>query len=227
MQADNKKSRRRGTETSASRTALIDAAEQLIFEDGYAAVSTRRLASRAGLKPQLVHYYFPTMDDLFVALVRRGGDRALESMAKALASPQPLRAVMNVGSDTRTARMAVEMMALAHHRKAIRTEVKRYTEQLRIVQSAALARQFELRGGDMGIEPVTAVTLTAAAANMLSMEASLGISLGHAETRAFIEKRLSTAEYDVRTAKTPSRVPGRAVSKAVPRAAPGTRAKKR
>jgi AcrR family transcriptional regulator len=227
MQADNKKGRRRGAETSATRSALIDAAEQLIFEDGYAAVSTRRLASRAGLKPQLVHYYFPTMDDLFVALVRRGGDRALESMAKALASPQPLRAVMNVGSDLRTARMSVEMMALAHHRKAIRTEVKRYTEQLRIVQSAALSRQFELHGGDMGIEAVTAVTLTAAAANMLSMEASLGISLGHAETRAFIEKRLNNAEFDERTVAAPPKVASKVPRRAVTRTVHRTRARKR
>ena len=42
----------------------MDAAEQLLLEEGYAAVTSRRVGARAGLKPQLVHYYFRTMDDL-------------------------------------------------------------------------------------------------------------------------------------------------------------------
>jgi TetR/AcrR family transcriptional regulator len=196
MNADTKKDRRRGTETSATRTALLDAAEQLICEEGYASVSARRLASKAGLKPQLVHYYFRTMDDLFVAVVRRGGDRALEHLAKALASSQPLRAVWNVGNDQKTARLSVEFLALANHRKAIRAEVKRYAEQMRIVQAAALTRQFEA-GADLGVAPLTAVVLTVAAANLLFLESALGISLGHGETQAFIERSLQKIERNV------------------------------
>ena len=53
------------------RGALLDAAEQLMLEEGYAAVTSRRVAAQAGLKPQLVHYYFRTMDDLFLAVFRR------------------------------------------------------------------------------------------------------------------------------------------------------------
>ena len=60
--------RRFGLENSKTRTHLLDAAEQLMREEGYAAVTSRRVAAKAGLKPQLVHYYFRTMDDLFIAL---------------------------------------------------------------------------------------------------------------------------------------------------------------
>ncbi|EUA30299.1 bacterial regulatory s, tetR family protein [Mycobacterium xenopi 4042] len=57
---------------------LLDAAEQLMLEEGYAAVTSRRVAQKAALKPQLVHYYFRTMDDLFLAAFRR---RAEEGFA--------------------------------------------------------------------------------------------------------------------------------------------------
>ena len=216
MNADTKKDRRRGTETSATRTALLDAAEQLMCEEGYAAVSARRLASKAGLKPQLVHYYFRTMDDLFVALVRRGGDRSLERLAEALASSQPLRAVWNAGNDQRMTRLSVEFLALANNRKAIRAEVKRYAEQMRLVQAAALTRQLELQGSDLGIAPLTAVVLTVAASNLLFLESALGISLGHRETQEFIERGLQKIER--RTG--PSRSSGMTEASGAPSPAP-------
>jgi DNA-binding transcriptional regulator YbjK len=46
-------SRRLGAEDSATRTALLDAAQHPLLEEGYAAVTSRRVAARAGLKPQL------------------------------------------------------------------------------------------------------------------------------------------------------------------------------
>ena len=55
--------RRIGSEDSKTRSALLDAAQALMLEEGYAAVTSRRVAARADLKPQLVHYYFRTMDE--------------------------------------------------------------------------------------------------------------------------------------------------------------------
>ena len=50
-----------------------------MIEEGYAAVTSRRLANKAGLKPQLVHYYFRTMEELFLEVFRR---RAEEGSAR-------------------------------------------------------------------------------------------------------------------------------------------------
>lgn len=194
MASDTKQGRRRGTETSATRTALLDAAETMLCEEGYAAVSARRLASRAGLKPQLVHYYFRTMDELFVAVIRRGGDRILAELAKALASHQPLRAIWKVGNKAQTARLSVEFMALANHRRTVRAEVKRYAEQIRMLQADALSRREQVVGAERNATPLTAVVLTTAAANLLFLESSMGISLGHRETLAFIEAHLKSLE---------------------------------
>src|SRR6476659_6415293 len=55
----------------ATREALIEATAQIMVDEGYAAATSRRVAAKAGVKAALVHYYFPSMDDLFVAVQRR------------------------------------------------------------------------------------------------------------------------------------------------------------
>ena len=77
--------RRIGAPDAKNRGLLLDAAEQLMIEEGYAAVTSRRLANKAGLKPQLVHYYFRTMEELFLEVFRRRGEEALEVHAQAAA----------------------------------------------------------------------------------------------------------------------------------------------
>ena len=85
--------RRIGAPDAKNRTVLLDAAERLMLEEGYAAVTSRRVAEKAGLKPQLVHYYFRTMGDLYLAVFRRRAEQGLAAQAQALNSPQPLWAL--------------------------------------------------------------------------------------------------------------------------------------
>jgi AcrR family transcriptional regulator len=182
--------RRIGAESSATRTILIDAAEQLMLEDGYAAVTSRRVAAKAGLKPQLVHYYFRTMDDLVVAVIRRSGELNLDRMAQARALGHPLQAVWTLTRDSKTAALSMEFLALANHRKAVRDEVKRYAEQTRLVQTAALTRYFERNGLTPKVPPITATLAMTGILQLLVLEAEHGISLGHAETEACLEEYL-------------------------------------
>ena len=77
--------RRIGAPDAKNRGLLLDAAEQLMIEEGYAAVTSRRLASKAGLKPQLVHYYFRTMEELFLEVFRRRAEEGLEVQAASAA----------------------------------------------------------------------------------------------------------------------------------------------
>ena len=82
--------RRIGAPEAKNRVVLLDAAEQLLLEEGYASVTSRRVAEKAGLKPQLVHYYFRTMEDLFLAVFHRRAEEGLAVLTTALQSPQPL-----------------------------------------------------------------------------------------------------------------------------------------
>ena len=107
---------------SAARAALLDAAGSLMLEEGYAAVTSRRVAARAELKPQLVHYYFRAMDDLFIEVFRRRAEQDLPRFEQAIAEDGSLRNLWRLNADPRGARFTIEFMALANHRKAIRAE---------------------------------------------------------------------------------------------------------
>ena len=133
--------RRIGAEDSKTRAQLLDAAERLLLEEGYAAVTSRRVAAKAGLKPQLVHYYFRTMDDLFLEVFRRRADENLARFERAAAGDRSLRALWQVNADPRGAAFMIEFVALANHRKAIRAEIAAYAERWRATQLDALARR--------------------------------------------------------------------------------------
>jgi len=132
-------SRRLGAADSQTRARLLDAAERLLLEDGYAAVTSRRVGAAAGLKPQLVHYYFQTMDDLFVEVFRRRADESLEHFARAVAADPSLHTLWRLNADPRGAALMIEFAALANHRKSIRAEIARYAERSRAAQLDALA----------------------------------------------------------------------------------------
>ncbi|WP_282786133.1 helix-turn-helix domain-containing protein, partial [Nocardia sp. CC201C] len=49
-----------------TRARLMTAAVELIVERGWGAVTTRMVADRAGVRPGLVHYHFPSVTDLLI-----------------------------------------------------------------------------------------------------------------------------------------------------------------
>ena len=57
--------------------AFLDAAERLLIGLGYAGISTRRLAEEAGANHGLVHYYFGSMENLFVRVLERFTERLI------------------------------------------------------------------------------------------------------------------------------------------------------
>jgi len=110
-----------------------------MLKDGYAAISSRSVAAAVGIQPPLVHYHFPTIDDLFVAVLRRRAERIVERMAEALASAEPLRAWWELASDPRGTSLFVELLAAANHRPALKAEVAAVARQVRAMQMDRLA----------------------------------------------------------------------------------------
>lgn len=187
--------RRLGQVQSKTRGLLLDAAEQLMDEEGYAAVTSRRLAGKAGLKPQLVHYYFRTMDDLFLAVFRRRTEENLERYVAALRSDQPLRAMWEIGRDSRGMSMLHEFSALANHRKALAVEIARHGERVRELQAQAINRALEARGLDpRAVSPPALAVLISAVSLFLAMEEKVGLSAGHAEVEALVHQWLLSFE---------------------------------
>jgi TetR/AcrR family transcriptional regulator len=187
--------RRIGSEGSKTRAQLLDAAEFLLIEEGYAAVTSRRVAARAGLKPQLVHYYFRTMDDLFLAVFRRRADENVERAERAIAEDGSLRVLWQLNADPRGARFNIEFVALANHRKAIRTEIARYAERFRAVQLEALRAALGAFGlTDDEFPAIVALLLMTGVTQVMALEEALGVTAGHDVTRSFIERTIAGAE---------------------------------
>ncbi|BBY41752.1 TetR family transcriptional regulator [Mycolicibacterium celeriflavum] len=174
---------------------LLDAAEQLLLEEGYAAVTSRRVADKAGLKPQLVHYYFRTMEDLFLAVFRRMAEAGLEMLTEALASPQPLWALWRFSTQPEATRLTMEFMGLANHRKALRAEIIYYAERFREEQNKAIAAALQRYGAQTSeVPPVVWTVFATSVSQALVVERALGMTTGHAETFAFCEKWIRQLE---------------------------------
>jgi AcrR family transcriptional regulator len=130
--------RRPRAATLEKRERLLDATEEIMLKDGYAAVSSRRVATAVGIQAPLVHYHFPTLDDLFVAVVQRRAGRTVERMAEAMAAPDPLRSWWELASDRRGTALFVELLAAANHRPALKAEVGAIAQEVRRMQLDAL-----------------------------------------------------------------------------------------
>jgi AcrR family transcriptional regulator len=159
------------------------------------------VAARAGLKPQLVHYYFRTMDDLFLALYRRRAVQGLERQARAVAAEQPLWALWDLSRDPRGTAMTMEFTALANHRKAIRAEITASAERYRAEQARGIATVLERYGiAPEVLAPVVCSVLFTAVSRFLVIEQeTLGMSTGHDETVAFVEDLIRGLEGDRRS----------------------------
>ena len=182
--------RRVGREDSATRATLLDAVERLMFESGYASVTYRAVARRAEVTPALVQYYFPTLDDLFVATIRRRSDENVERLRTALAeADDPLVALWDYSNNEATAALTTEFLALGNHRKSIRAEIEASTQVVRQLQFDVAARL-----GDAGVAleltPEALVFLVTAVPKLLQLEDSVGIDTGHAAITEIIERQL-------------------------------------
>ncbi|HSA49228.1 MAG TPA: helix-turn-helix domain-containing protein [Yinghuangia sp.] len=197
---------RRGPASQDPRTrdALLRAAAQIMVEEGYAAATSRRVAARAGVKPSLVHYYFPTMDDLFLRLFRDRAEAALRRQRQALASDEPLQALWDLSRDPDGTALIAEFAAFANHRKAIRAELAAHTERSRQIQVEALSRLLREHGVDtQTLPPAAAAFLLQSVSTLLVLESQLGLTTGHAEAAALIDRFLR----HLKATETPGAVP--------------------
>jgi AcrR family transcriptional regulator len=190
-----KKSRRFGMENARSRALLVEAADKILVEEGAHAISARNVAERAGLKPQLVHYYFKTMDDLVIAVFRRAQEAYMQRHKEALESRQPLNALWKINNEPEGTRRMMEFNVLAGRREAVRSVIIESAKESRKLQIAAITRLLKERGVDRTAYPPAGLALLMALVSRgMVMESSLGLDLGHAELRTMIKRLLKSVE---------------------------------
>jgi AcrR family transcriptional regulator len=177
-----------GPQDSATSNALLDATERVLRNEGYGAATSRRIAAEAGVKQQLVYYYFRTMDELLLATFKRRTERALALLEEDVAADEPIQAIWKNLSAMVDGKLVFEFVALANHHDGIREEVAKYVAESRRLEAMAIARQFKDKGlGASPISPKAAAFVMYCVSLVLRREAATGITEGHDEVLAFMD----------------------------------------
>ena len=71
---------------------IVHAARRRFLEDGVDGASLRNIARDAGTNIGMIYYYFPTKDDLFLAVVEEIYEKVLLDLETALAAAEPFEA---------------------------------------------------------------------------------------------------------------------------------------
>ena len=124
--------------------AFLDAAERLLITEGYAGVSVRRLAEEAGANHGLVHYYFGSMEELFLRVLERFTDRLIERQRAMYAADVPFiekwRAAMRYLDEDLEAgypKIWFELQAMAWNHPEMRERIVRVNAEWREVLTEA------------------------------------------------------------------------------------------
>ncbi|MCV7055515.1 TetR/AcrR family transcriptional regulator [Mycolicibacterium gilvum] len=186
--------KRVGKRDTGTREKILDATAEIMLAEGYAAATSRRVAEKVGVQRAVVYYYFPTMDDLYLAVLRRGTEANLDAQRAALSSDNPLHALWDMTVDPHGSRLTMEFMALGNHREKIREELAAGAERFREAQIAALTFILREHGTDDVLHPEVVSVLIAGIGRTLTIETGLGITTGHGRTRQLVEEYLTRYE---------------------------------
>ena len=180
---------------AAAEEALLDAAERLLADSGYAGVTTRRLAEEAGINHGLVHYYFGSNENLLVHTLERFTGRLIarqrELYGSDLPFPDKWRTAMRylVSEDLSYEKVWFELQALAWNNADIRARLARVNAEWR----AVLTEAFEQPRRELGIgPPLEALVSLVMTFNLgIIVERLGGIEAGHRELLDWIDQWIS------------------------------------
>jgi AcrR family transcriptional regulator len=179
--------------------AILDAAECLLINVGYAGITTRRLAERAGVNQGLVHYYFGSMQEVLLQAVERFSNRLAERQRSMYASDAPFiekwRAAMRYleeDAESGYQKILFELYALGWNDEAIRNRMKQVHQQWMNI----LLPSFEVGLTELGVDkeqyPVEVIVSLVVTFNEgIILERLSGIDSGHRQLLAMIERILA------------------------------------
>lgn len=81
---------RRERATADTRSRILEAARDCLLADGFANLSTRRVADLAGVPLSQIHYHFGSKQRLILALLEAENERLLSRQRSMFGGPEPL-----------------------------------------------------------------------------------------------------------------------------------------
>ena len=176
---------------SAAEGALLDAAERLLLEVGYAGITTRKLAAEAGVNNGLVHYYFGSVENLLVRVLQRFTERLIVRQRAMYADPdvpfaEKWRTAMRyLDADREYQKVWYELQALSWNRPELQEQVGRVHDEWRAVLTEALAEPREQYRVPISLDAL--VTLVATFNEGIILERLSGVENGHRELLDWID----------------------------------------
>lgn len=187
--------RRMGDPQSPTAQAILDGAERVLQSNGYGAITSRAIAEEAGIKHQLVYYYFQDIDDLLLAAFKRRMAQGIERLRENASAGKPVRAMWESFTSAISATLEFEYMALANHHDGVRQEIVRFLTEARALEAAIIERAYREKGIDRpAISPNALAFLITYCSMSLVREKGIGCTVAHGEIEALFEQFLNTLE---------------------------------
>lgn len=186
---------------------LLDAAERLLVQQGYAAITTRSLAEEAGVNHGLVHYYFGSMEELFFQVLERFTERLIARQRAMYARPAPYlekwrEAMRYLDDDRPYQKIFWELQAMAWNRPEYQERLlwmhSAWREAMRSAVGQAVKR-YHLDTGPFSVDDW--ITLIVTMNTGIIHQRLAGFQDGHTELLSGIDRWLSFLEANANTSK--------------------------
>jgi TetR/AcrR family transcriptional regulator len=198
--------------------ALMDAAEQLLYEVGYAGVTTRAVAEAAGVNHGLVHYYFGSMDELLTQTLERFVDQLADALDALYSDPSLTFAEKwRLGSQfwveeptSRFPKILLELLAMGWNMPALKLRLTEVHARFRAIFERHFGQAMHDYGLDEEVIPLKVLVAAVTSYQLgLIVEGLSGVEEGHRELLDWIQAWIDDLE-----AKTQPQAARRAKSRA-------------
>jgi AcrR family transcriptional regulator len=179
----------------AAEEALLDAADRLLVEVGYAGITTRKLAEEAGVNHGLVHYYFGSNENLLVRALERFTERLIARQRELYAADMPFvekwRTAMRylMDEDLTYEKVWLELQALGWNKPDLRERLARVNAEWRGVLTEAFAKPHRQLKMDMPLDALVSLVMTFNIG--IAVERLGDVHKGHKELLDWIDTWLS------------------------------------
>jgi AcrR family transcriptional regulator len=181
----------------------MDAAEQLLYEVGYAGVTTRAVADTAGVKHGLVHYYFGSMEELLTQTLERFVDQLAEALEALYNDPSLSFAdKWRLGSrfwveepTSRFPKILMELLAVGWNIPTLKARLSNVHARFRTIFEHHFGQALRDYGLDEEQYPLKVIVAAVTSFQLgLIVEGLSGVNEGHQELLEWIQRWIDQLE---------------------------------
>jgi len=183
--------------------ALMDAAEGLLYEVGYAGVTTRAVAEAAGINHGLVHYYFGSMEELLTQTLERFVEQLALALETLYADPNlSFAEKWRLGSQfwvdeptSRFPKILLELLAMGWNMPTLRARLTEVHAQFRAIfehHFGQALRDYDLDESQFPLKVIVAAVTSFQLG--LIVEGLSGVEEGHQDLLDWIQQWIDALE---------------------------------